>query len=65
VITKDTIIQEVVQKHPQAVGLFEHHGLHCLGWGGALFETIEQGARMHGVDLDKLMKDLNALEKDK
>jgi len=26
---------------------------------GALFETVEQGAQMHGVDVDKLLKELN------
>lgn len=30
-----------------------------------MFETIEQGARMHGVDLDKLMEDLNKLAEPK
>jgi len=25
---------------------------------GAMFETVEQGAQMHGVDVDALVKDL-------
>jgi len=25
---------------------------------GALYETVEQGAQMHGVDVDALVKDL-------
>lgn len=30
-ITKDTVIQQIVQKYPEAVGIFERHGLRCLG----------------------------------
>ena len=61
-ISKDAIIKDVVDKYPESLKIFAKHGLHCIGWGGALFESIEQGAQVHGVNIDKLMDDLNKLD---
>ncbi len=63
-ITKDMTIQEVVQNHPEAVRVFLEHGLHCIGCSVARFENIEQGALAHGIDLDKLLRDLNDVPSD-
>ena len=41
------------------MGVFVAHGLGCIGCAMANFETIEQGAAAHGMDLDSLMIDLN------
>jgi len=53
-------ITEVVEKHPETVEVFMDHGLHCVGCAAARFESIEQGAEVHGIDADKLVSDLNA-----
>ncbi|MFW3145276.1 MAG: DUF1858 domain-containing protein [Thermoplasmatota archaeon] len=58
-ITKDMSIAEVIQKHPDLIPIFIQHGLGCLGCAMASFETIEQGALAHGMDVKALMKDLN------
>jgi hybrid cluster-associated redox disulfide protein len=58
-ITKDMGIMEAIQKYPDVVGVFVAHGLGCIGCAMANFETIEQGATAHGMDIDALMKDLN------
>lgn len=58
-ITKDMGIMEAIQKYPDVVGVFVAHGLGCIGCAMANFETIEQGAMAHGMDLSALMKDLN------
>ncbi len=59
-ITREMTIAEVVQKYPQTVPVFLAHGLMCFGCAIARFENIEQGAMAHGIDVDALMKDLNA-----
>lgn len=59
-ITRDMPIAEVVQKYPQTVPVFLAHGLMCFGCAVARFENVEQGALAHGIDVDALMKDLNA-----
>lgn len=58
-ITKEMGILEVVQKYPQTVEVFQNSGMGCLGCAAARFETIEQGANAHGIDVDKLIENLN------
>ncbi len=58
-ITKDMSIMEVVQKHPETVDVFAMSGMGCIGCAAAHFENIEQGALAHGIDVDKLMANLN------
>ena len=58
-LTKNMPIGEVVEKHPETIPVFLHHGLMCFGCAIARFEDIEQGAIAHGIDVDALMKDLN------
>jgi hybrid cluster-associated redox disulfide protein len=58
-ITKKMSISEVVSKHPQTVSVFMEHGMSCLGCAAARFENIEQGALAHGIDVEKLLTDLN------
>ena len=65
-ISKNMTMGEVVHKYPETVAIMMKHGLHCVGCHLAAMETIEQGAIGHGVDVDKLLKDMNrAIEKNK
>lgn len=59
-ITKDMGIIEVVRKYPQTIEVFMKQGMGCLGCAAAHFETIEEGALAHEMDVDKLMEALNA-----
>ncbi len=58
-ITKDMGILEVVQKYPEAAGVFMNAGMGCLGCAASHFENIEQGAMAHGIDVDDLIAGLN------
>ena len=60
VINKDTPIGEIVEKYPQTVEVFLRHGLMCFGCAVARFENLEQGAMAHGINVELLLKDLNA-----
>ncbi len=60
-ITKDSNLLEVVQKHPETAEVFMKHGLHCIGCMAAQYESIEQGAKAHGIDVKKLVKELNEI----
>lgn len=62
---KDMSIMEALQAHPQAREVFKKHGMACLGCMGAMQESIEAGARMHGIDIDALLAELEALEMSK
>lgn len=58
-ITKDTKIEEVVEQYPETMMIFMKHGLHCVGCHVSAFESIEEGATMHGINVDALIEDLN------
>lgn len=62
-ITKENSITDTVERYPETVEVFMKHGMHCLGCMAARFENIEQGALAHGIDVDKLMEDLNKVIK--
>jgi len=58
-ITKDMSITDIVNKYPDTVEVLLKAGMHCFGCMAARFENIEQGALAHGLDVDKLIEDLN------
>jgi hybrid cluster-associated redox disulfide protein len=58
-IDKQMAIEEVMQKYPETRATFERYGLGCVGCQAALFENIEQGAKVHGIDVNALIADLN------
>jgi hybrid cluster-associated redox disulfide protein len=58
-ITKHMFLADVVQTYPDAADVFLRYGLHCFGCHVALFETIEQGAMAHGIDVNELVSELN------
>lgn len=58
-INRKMSIEEIVRKYPETIATFERYGLGCLGCQAALFENIEQGAEVHGIDVESLVRDLN------
>jgi hybrid cluster-associated redox disulfide protein len=60
-ITKDTIIAEVLDNHPETAELFLSIGMHCLGCPSARGESIEQACMVHGADADALVAKINEL----
>jgi hybrid cluster-associated redox disulfide protein len=58
-ITKDMTIEKVVTEYPETMMVFMKHGLHCVGCHVSAFETIEEGAMAHGINVDALVADLN------
>jgi len=61
-ITKNMIFAELLEKHPEAANVLFESGLHCIGCGGAMYETIEQGCLAHGFsekEMDELIKKIN------
>jgi hybrid cluster-associated redox disulfide protein len=60
-IKKNMSINEVVRKHPETISIFEKFGLGCVGCEAALFESIEQGAEVHRIDVEALIVSLNSV----
>ena len=61
-IDKNMSFSEVLSKYPQSAEVMMSYGLHCIGCQVAAFETIQQGAKAHGMsdkELNKMIDDLN------
>lgn len=58
-ITKNSIIGDVLDKHPETAELFFSIGMHCLGCPASRGETIEEACMVHGADVDALIDSLN------
>ena len=61
-ITKDMLIGDVVNKYPHAIEIMLSNGLHCVGCSANPYETIEQGAKAHGLAddaIDNMVKQIN------
>jgi len=57
-IYPETSIEEILAKYPETARVFTEFGLGCAGCEAALFESIEQGAQVHGVDVERLIEGL-------
>jgi len=58
-IAKDMTLAEAVARYPKTIPVFMKYGMHCIGCPMAMQETIEEGATVHGIDIKKMLKDLN------
>jgi iron-sulfur cluster assembly accessory protein len=51
----DMIIGDVVMAFPQAVSIMLRYGLHCVGCHASEFDTLEDGARGHGMSDEEIV----------
>jgi hybrid cluster-associated redox disulfide protein len=58
-ITKEMTIAETVSKYPETIPVLMKSGMHCIGCPMALSETLEQGLSLHGMNIDKIIDELN------
>lgn len=58
-LDKKMAISDIVDNYPETFEVFISHGMHCIGCMAADFESVEEGALVHGIDVDELMRDLN------
>lgn len=61
-ITKDMTVGEVLNMGDAYEQVFKKHLLTCAGCPGASAETLEEAAEGHGLDIDKLLEDLNRIK---
>ncbi len=60
VVTKETMIGDILDASVEVAPFFLNMGMHCLGCPSARMETIEQACMVHGVDADQLVEEINA-----
>lgn len=58
-VTGDMIISDVLKMDRGTIPIFLNNGMHCLGCPSASGESIAEACAVHGIDSDKLVKELN------
>jgi hybrid cluster-associated redox disulfide protein len=58
-VTKDMIIADILALDRGTVPILFKIGMPCLGCPSASGESLEQACAVHGVDADKIVKELN------
>ncbi|MCK4583923.1 DUF1858 domain-containing protein [candidate division WOR-3 bacterium] len=58
-ITKETTIEEILEKFPDTVKVFMDLGVPCLVCGEPLWGTVEEAAKKYKTDLNELIDRLN------
>lgn len=59
VITKDSIIGEILDADKSTAPYFIAMGMHCLGCPASRGESLEQACAVHGVSCEDLVAKLN------
>ncbi len=59
VVTKDTIIGDILDAAPSTAPFFLEMGMHCLGCPSARGESIADACEVHDVDVNVLIEKIN------
>ena len=59
-IEKTTKIGELLDMAPEKAEILLNAGMHCLGCPASQEETIEEACMVHGIDVEELLKEINA-----
>lgn len=58
-IDKEMKIEDVLRRFPRTIPVLERFGIDCAQCQLSEYENLEHGAKVHGIDLDALLKELN------
>ena len=59
-IEKTMKIGELLEKYPEKAEILLNAGMHCLGCPASREETLEEACDVHGIEVEKLIQELNA-----
>ncbi|MCI9016393.1 MAG: DUF1858 domain-containing protein [Clostridia bacterium] len=59
-IQKDMKIGELLEVAPEKAEILLNAGMHCLGCPASQEETLEEACMVHGIEVEELLKELNA-----
>jgi|GEM_PF-364072 len=61
-VTGKMTFAEILENHPNSAEILFNSGMHCIGCGMAMYESLEDGCTTHGMskkEIDELIKKLN------
>ncbi len=59
VVTKKSVIGDILDEAPDTAQFFFEIGMHCLGCPASRGESIEDACAVHGTDADALVDKIN------
>ena len=59
VVTRKTLIGEIVNQYPETAEVLLGIGMHCLGCPASQAESLEDACAVHGVDPESVIKAIN------
>ncbi|HIT08257.1 MAG TPA: DUF1858 domain-containing protein [Candidatus Merdivicinus faecavium] len=60
VVTKETVIGDILDFDSTTATYFLEMGMHCLGCPSARGESLADACAVHGVDADEMVEKINA-----
>ena len=63
-ITKDTLLMDAITEYPEIAVVLTGYGLHCVGCHFSNIDTINSGAKIHGLsdeEIEFMLKDVNTI----
>lgn len=64
-VTKDTLIGEALMIDKGIAEILMQNGMHCVGCPSSAGESLAEASMVHGMDVDKLISDINTYLKEK
>lgn len=58
--TKDMTVGELLMMNRGAGQILMQNGMHCVGCPSSAGETLEEASMVHGMDINKLLGEINA-----
>lgn len=62
-VTKEMLLADVIQLHPHSAEIMLEYGLHCVGCFANQFDTVEQGALIHGISEEDISEMIDRINK--
>ena len=59
VVTKKSIIGDILDYEPETAQFFFAIGMHCLGCPSSRSETVEEACMVHGIECEPFLAQLN------
>lgn len=59
IFEKNATIKEIISAYPETVKFFDDLKMSCSGCFAVNFDTLENGALMHGMDVTALIRKLD------
>ncbi len=60
IVTKDTLIGDILDNDVECARFFFEIGMHCLGCPHSRGESVQDACAVHGTDADALVEKINA-----